>query len=328
MPDKIKLLPQCSKIVPGHKEPMICPIAIEADEFKAKYDRILKHSFEEIYVIDANTMLYVEVSRGALDNLGYTLAEMKTKTAIDIKPNMPCEVCDAIFKTLKDGTEDVVRLSTAHQRKDGSMYDVDIRVQYSGGNDPVYIAMLTDVTERNKYEAELKAMAFRDPGTDLYNRRYFLEHMEGTINHVNRMHSAIGLILIDMDDFSKVNNKYGHLAGDKIICDFAEKINDVFSRKTDVVARYGGDEFVVMCIDNSEANLLMKCRQLIQKLNKPSYYEGDEIVQTASIGICLRGGQDTMISSADLIKGADFAMYQVKEAGKNSVKVCDNNEIE
>jgi len=328
MPDKIKLLPQCTKKVPGHTEPMICPIAIEAEENKSRYNRILKHSFEEIYIIDAKSLRFLEVSKGAIMNLGYTPEELKQMTPMDIKPSVSRATCTKVFNSLVTGNKDVAKLSTLHERKDGSTYDVDIRVQYAPGNEPVFIAMVTDVTERNVYEKELKALAFRDPGTDLYNRRYFLEHMEGTINHVNRMHSSIGLVLIDMDDFSKVNNKYGHLAGDKIICDFAEKINDVFSRKTDVVARYGGDEFVVMCIDNSEKTLLMKCNQLIKRLQKPSYYEGHEIVQTASIGICLRDGDNVIISSEDLIKGADIAMYQIKESGKNNVKVCDNNEIE
>jgi len=328
MPDKIKLLPQCSKTVPGHKEPMICPIAIEAEENRSRYNRILKYSFEEIYIIDAKTLKFLEASKGAIINLGYTIYELKQLTPMDIKPTMTKAKCMKVFDSLISGKNDVAKLSTIHERKDGSTYDVDIRVQYAHGNEPVFIAMVTDVTERNAYENELKALAFRDPGTDLYNRRYFLEHMEGTINHVNRMHSAIGLVLIDMDDFSKVNNEYGHLAGDKIICDFAEKINDVFSRKTDVVARYGGDEFVVMCIDNSEITLLRKCNELIKRLQKPSYYEGNEIVQTASIGICLRDGDSNIVTSEDLIKGADIAMYQVKESGKNNVKVCDNNEIE
>lgn len=299
-----------------------CPVAIEADKNKARYDSILKYSFEEIYVIDAATLMFLEVSRGALANLGYTIEEMKKMTPLAIKPELTHAECKAVFMSLPDSDLDVATLDTKHLRKDGSTYDVQLRIQYADSDDPVFVAMVTDVTERNKYEAELKALAFRDPGTDLYNRRYFLEHMEGTINHVNRMHSTVGLVLIDMDDFSKVNNKYGHVAGDKIICDFAETINNVFSRKTDIVARYGGDEFVVMCIDNSEANLVKKSKELIRRLNKPMYYKGHEIIQTASIGICVRSGDERVISSEDLIVGADEAMYDVKATGKNNVKVC------
>lgn len=312
---------ECS-VVPG----VTCPIAIKANKERTKYNRILEYSFEEIYIFDKD-MYFREVSKGALMNLGYTLAELKQLTPTDIKPLLSKSVFNSIIKPLANGEEAIARFSTVHERKDGSRYDVDIRLQYVPGDDAVFIAMITDVTERNKYEAELKALAFRDPGTDLYNKRYFCEQMEGTINHINRMNSTIGLVLIDMDNFSKVNNKYGHLTGDKIIVNFAEKIRKVFSRKTDVVARYGGDEFVVMCINNTEEALLKKCNELIKLFNKPYYHEGDNIVQTASIGICVKHSNGDYISSEDLIEGADGAMYKVKESGKNSVKVCDNNEI-
>ena len=316
------------KIVCPINPDKFCELHEEAVKNKSRYDSILKYSFEEIYIIDAVTLKFLEVSRGALDNLGYTLEEMVKLTPLAIKPELTHAECKAVFMSLPESENEVARLETKHLRKDGSTYDVQLRIQYANGTVPVFVAMVTDLTERNEYEAELKALAFRDPGTDLYNRRYFLEHMEGTINHVNRMHSAIGLVLIDMDDFSQVNNEYGHLAGDKIICDFAEQINNVFSRKTDIVARYGGDEFVVMCIDNSEANLLKKSKELIKRLNKPMYYKGHEITQTASIGICVRSGDTNMITSEDLIIGADKAMYMVKETGKNNVRVCNENEVE
>lgn len=306
---------------------MVCPIAIDAEENKERYNKILKYSFEEIYVFDANTYKFIEVSKGALQNLGYTLDELTQLTSVDVKKGLTIEAFEAILEPLIAGDEDIAKFSTVNVRKDGSEYDVDVRLQYVAGDNPVFIAMLTDVTERNLYEKELRALAFRDPGTNLYNRRYFLEHMEGTINHVNRMHSSIGLILIDMDNFSKVNNKYGHLAGDEIIVKFASKIRNVFSRKTDVVARYGGDEFVVMCIDNTEEDLVKKCQELIKLFNVPCYYEGNAIMQTASIGICLRTGDCHLVTSEELIRGADEAMYEVKGQGKNAVSVCKTQEI-
>ena len=327
MSKKNKILPHCSKVVEGHNEPMLCPVAIDADENKERYNKILKYSFEEIYVFDAVTYKFIEVSVGAINNLGYTLDELKHLTSINVKKGLTIKAFEAILAPLIAGDKDIAKFSSVIVRKDGSEYDGDIRLQYVPGDNPVFIAMLTDVTERNLYEKELKALAFRDPGTNLYNRRYFLEHMEGTINHVNRMHSSIGLVLIDMDDFSKVNNKYGHLAGDEIIVKFASKIRNIFSRKTDVVARYGGDEFVVMCIDNTEEDLVKKCKELIELLNVPCYYEGNEILQTASIGICLRTGNCHLITSENLIRGADEAMYQVKGHGKNAVKVCESDEI-
>lgn len=303
-----------------------CVIHDEALENKIKYSRILEYSFEEIYIFCSRTLKFTEVSRGAQANLGYSIDELVNISPVDIKPALSESVFQSILGPLKSGEEDIARFSTVHQRKDGSQYDVDVRVQYVPSHDPVFIAMVTDVTERNLYEQELKALAFRDPGTDLYNRRYFCEQMAGTINHANRMNSSIGLVLIDMDDFGAVNNEYGHLMGDKIIIEFTNKIKKVFSRKTDVVARYGGDEFVVMCVNNTEETLLKKCNELIKLFNKPFYHNGKNIIQTASIGICVRDGISDPITPEDLIEGADSAMYEVKDTGKNSVRIC-NNEV-
>lgn len=326
MSDNDKKILTCpvNKVVCPLDPVQFCHMHETAIESHTRYSRILEYSFEEIYIFGAEDLLFKEVSKGALTNLGYTIDELKAMTPADIKPKIGEAVFKSILRPLAMREEEIARFSTIHERKDGSHYDVDIRLQYVKGTEPVFIAMVTDVTERNAYEAELKAMAFRDPGTDLYNRRYFLEQMEGTINHANRVHSKVGLVLIDMDDFSIVNNTHGHLAGDKIIVKFAEKIKEVFSRKTDVVARYGGDEFVVMCIDNSVENLKIKCQELIELFNEPEHYEGHEIIQTASIGICVRPEHKKLITSKDLIKGADRAMYEVKDQGKNSVRVCEH----
>jgi len=299
-----------------------CPFSDEIRKIRARYSRILEHSFEEIYLFADSNLFFTEVSKGTLKNLGYTMDEMKSLSPVDIKPLVSATDFNTMIQPLRDGEVDILKFSTIHERKDGSTYDVDVRLQYVDEDEPVFIAMVTDVTERNQYEEELKTLAFRDPGTDLYNRRFFLEHLNGTINNANRMHQSLGLILIDMDDFSNVNNTYGHIAGDEIIADFAKKINNVFSRKTDVVARYGGDEFVVMCLDNKEQHLLAKCGQLLELLNQPFDYEGNTIIQTASVGICIRNGADGEITAENLIRGADSAMYEVKHTGKNSFRVC------
>jgi len=308
--------------MPNVNSEIDCPFSDEIQKIRSRYSRILEHSFEEIYVFSDKNLFFIEVSKGTLKNLGYTMDELRSLSPIDIKPLILPADFNTMIQPLRDGEIDILKFSTIHERKDGSTYDVDVRLQYIDEEDPVFIAMVTDVTERNQYEDELKTLAFRDPGTNLYNRRFFLEHLNGTINNANRMLQTVGLILIDMDDFSDVNNTYGHIAGDEIIADFAKKINNVFSRKTDVVARYGGDEFVVMCLDNKEQHLLAKCGQLIELLNQPFNYEGNQIIQTASVGICIRDGDDAEITAENLIRGADSAMYDVKHTGKNSFRVC------
>jgi len=192
-----------------------CPFSDEIRKIRSRYSRILEHSFEEIYVFSDINLFFTEVSKGTLKNLGYTMDEMKSLSPVDIKPLVSATDFNTMIQPLRDGEVDILKFSTIHERKDGSTYDVDVRLQYVDEEESVFIAMVTDVTERNvfiamvtdvternQYEEELKTLAFRDPGTDLYNRRFFLEHLNGTINNANRMHQSLGLILIDMDDFS------------------------------------------------------------------------------------------------------------------------------
>lgn len=302
-------------------KPVNCSVLENSDTLEVRYNRILRHSHEEIYVFVDGTLIFTEVSEGSLNNLGYTMDEIKRMSPVDLEPLITASEFNTLIQPLRDGTENILCFQTMHERKDGSTYDVDVRLQYVDGLVPEFIAMVTDITERNQYEEELKALAFRDPGTDLYNRRFFLEQLAVTIDNTNRRASIIGLIIVDMDNLSFVNNSLGHLAGDKVILDVAKKIKTVFSRRSDIVARYGGDEFVVMCIDTDEADLIVKCHELKDLFNVPTHYEEHELIQTASIGICVANGKDSFVTVEGLIQGADDAMYASKAAGKNTVTV-------
>ena len=286
-----------------------------------RYKKIFEYSFEEIYIFDAETAMFVEVSPGALANIGYTMDELSKMMPTDINAILSEDACKEILNSLASDNERVAKFISKHKRKDGSLYDVEVRLQFSPEEKPVFIAMVTDITERLRYEEELKALAFRDPGTDLYNKRFFMEQLSLTIDNANRRMLNVGLVLIDMDDFNVVNNTYGHIAGDDIIRDFAKKIKTVFSRKSDIVARYGGDEFVVMCMNIPPEHLLRKCEELVKLFNEPYVYKGHSITQTASIGVAVCNGDDRYLIPEHLLEGADEAMYEAKEAGKNAIRI-------
>ena len=304
-----------------NKKINLCNNCQESALVEERYNKILRHSYDEIYIFDANTLRLKDVSQGALTNLGYTIEEIRQMTPLDIKPMISKVDFDHSIRPLITGVEPALSFQTAHQRKDGSLYDVDVRLQYIGGEEPELIAVVEDITERLRYEEELKDLAFRDPGTELYNKRFFNEQLILTADDANRRGSTVGLIMIDIDDFSDVNNSYGHVAGDKIINDIAKKVKKIFSRKSDVVARYGGDEFVVLCTNNQKQHLLHKCRDLIDLLNKPCYYKDCKISPTASIGIAVCDGNSETIIPEQLIARADSAMYAAKAAGKHTVRI-------
>ncbi len=295
----------------------------ECKKTLTRYKRVLETSFEEIYIFDGLSLKFIEVSKGTIQNLGYSLEEIKQLTPIDIKPLVSKSQFAELTKPLLDGSEELIKFETIHKRKDGSLYDVAVRLQYADGKDPVFIAMITDITEQKRYEEDLKILAFKDAGSGLYNRRFFLEELDVSVNNSKRDGSPIGLILIDLDDFSNVNNTHGHLVGDALILDIAKRIKKVFSRSGDIVARYGGDEFVVMCHNINFKDLNVKCNELVLLMNKTFEYHNLQINISASVGLCYSSCTD-YLAGTDFIQEADAAMYEAKAAGKNTFKICES----
>jgi len=281
------------------------------------FGKILQLSFEEIYIFNARTFLFETVSKGSLINLGYSPREIKKLRPWDIKPLFTEKQFKDFTRPLKEGKINLLKFETLHQRKDNSVYYVDIRLQYIDSPEPMFIALVRDITEQHEYEEELRILALRDPGTNLYNKRFFLEELEMTINKSQRNNTGFGLIMIDLDDFSEVNNIYGHLVGDQLIAEIANRIQNVFPRRDDVVARYGGDEFAIICSNVGEEILKYKADMLVKEIAKPFYVNDEQVPHSASIGVCYCWNGKKISSSEEILNKADIAMYRAKSAGKN-----------
>jgi PAS domain S-box-containing protein len=137
------------------------PSSISAFMFRAsgmslsRLGRILEESSNEIYVFDAETCRFVQVNRGARDNLGYSMDELRGLTAWDIKPSLDEQSFRAMVEPLRSGEQDVLRFETEHCRKDGTLYPVEVRLQlFDAENPPVFVAIIQDISER-KQAAEL-----------------------------------------------------------------------------------------------------------------------------------------------------------------------------
>jgi len=123
-----------------------------------RLSKMLEHSVEEIYIFDNENLKFLQLSRGALTNLGYNMQEMAELTPINIKPDFNVEQFKQFIQPLYSGTKDQLIFETRHQRKDGSTYPVEVRLQYTyEDNSPVFLAIIDDLTERKKIEAELES---------------------------------------------------------------------------------------------------------------------------------------------------------------------------
>ena len=185
---------------------------------------------------------------------------------------------------------------------------------------------IQDITSRKNMELALKAseqqirdMAFTDSVTGLANRNLFTDRLDQLILSGERYQSEFALLFIDLDKFKEVNDTHGHLVGDKLLCLVGERISTSF-RDSDVVARFGGDEFLVIVKNVGDiANIEQIAEALLKKLSLPYYVNNLELTITGSIGIvtCPSGGD----TSNQLIQHADKAMYEAKMAGKNRYRV-------
>lgn len=184
-----------------------------------------------------------------------------------------------------------------------------------------YIGINEDITEQKLSSERIYNLAHYDILTGLPNRRLFNDRFSHAIQHADRYKKQLAILLLDLDNFKKVNDTLGHQAGDLLLQAVSERLVDCL-RKLDTVARLGGDEFAILLEDISgPIGVKRISRKIINALSEPFMLEGSRVHIGASIGACLfpEDGLDT----TTLFKNADSAMYRAKAAGKNRCRFFD-----
>lgn len=169
---------------------------------------------------------------------------------------------------------------------------------------------LSNIALREK----LRTQSLRDPLTGLYNRRYMEDALERYVSLAERNGSATSVLMIDLDNFKHVNDEYGHAKGDAVLRDVAGQLVGAL-RPSDVVARYGGEELVVILPDCGIEDATAKAEMLRMRIESLSEIHGAPV--SASFGVA--SVPDTAANMADIVPAADAALYAAKGAGKNRV---------
>jgi len=184
-----------------------------------------------------------------------------------------------------------------------------------------------DMTTAYKYKVSLeknmniqKQLAEIDPLTSIYNRRSFFNIAEKHLKHYRYTDEPFSLMLIDIDFFKKVNDKYGHIIGDDILKYIAVEVKGTL-REEDIFARYGGEEFIILSPDIDMKTSGKLAEQILQIFRTKGFYDSElnmEIPFTASIGVCQYSNE---VSIRQLIQKADIALYNAKKNGRDRVEL-------
>lgn len=199
--------------------------------------------------------------------------------------------------------------------------EVDARPVEDPARGTLYVGYAKDITDQKNQTQELLEQARHDSLTQLYNNRTGKELIDRYLQ-AKDPYASCGMLVIDLDFFKNVNDRYGHLFGDKVLQEFARMLRTLF-RSSDILVRFGGDEFVVFLKDIPNTTLLQKTRQLSESVQQVKFWENDYRM-TCSIGACFLPENTAGYSFDQLFENADWAMYQAKQNGRNQYVFCDN----
>jgi len=275
-------------------------------------------------IVDGETGDFLEVNNAVLKSVGYTKDEFLNLSYWDITPQ---EYEEQELQQIKD-LKNIGSFGPNQKeyiRKDGTRYPISISgVALTDINErKIALGIIEDISERKAYEKELEELALYDPLTNLPNRRLLFDRLYQVRIQSKREKNIFAVLILDLDKFKQVNDMLGHSIGDELLKEVAQRIQNEVHRKTDTVARLGGDEFIVLLqlIKNKQDAILI-AKKICNTLANSFYIEGNTINISTSIGIALfpeHGNDDKT-----LIMNADKALYQVKNANRNNIKLYEN----
>lgn len=210
------------------------------------------------------------------------------------------------------------------QHKDGRQYPIYLSINNTldaDGELEYRVMLFADISKQKASEEEIWRKANFDSLTGLANRRNFMEKLHHALNNARRYKRQLAVLFIDLDEFKPINDTYGHAFGDKVLIEVARRMQEPL-RDTDLIARIGGDEFLVLLEGNPNSKSASSIAQRIKDaVTHPMDIDGQLTGLSLSCGISLYPAHGDQADS--LIQTADEAMYRAKQQGRNSILVAD-----
>ena len=286
----------------------------------ARHRVVLASSLDCVIAMDARGIV-TEFNPAAERTFGYPAQEAIGRQLVSLLvPEGEREAVQRRFASgLGPGGELVGRRSEMlAMRADGSRLPIEFAVTSvpgARGDGPTFYGFVRDISERRRTEAELAYLAYHDSLTGLPNRAQVEQALELALSRARRGGTSVALMFIDLDDFKAVNDRHGHAIGDRFLTGVAERLQGVL-RDSDVLARQGGDEFIVLLSDLAEDPVEIVRTvgdKLLAALAEPIEVAGHSLRTRASIGVSVHPGD--ALDAAELLRAADTAMYCAKATG-------------
>jgi len=286
-----------------------------------QFQRALDAARDAVFIFDAHTMRFSYVNQGAVEQTGFSVGELLGMRPFDLAVELGEDAYREIIEPLTRGHAESASLNTVHQRRDGTTVPVELGFQTIGtvGRVRRIVAVARDVSEQRQAEERIAYLAFYDELTDLPNRAMFREHLDLALERAKRNRSSLAVLNLDLNRFKLVNDSLGHAAGDKLLRQVAERLRGA-KRASDLLARVGGDEFLVLLSDlagdaGEVANTV--AAGIHAALAEPFSVSSAEFYVGSSVGIALYPdpADENQPDADQLLERADAAMYEAKQRG-------------
>ncbi len=285
-----------------------------SDNLSQRLGRLLDSAADEVYIFDAASLFFVEANRGARRNLGLESEKINRLTPLTISRELDEDQFHSYLDRLRSGEIEHVSYRCRHVREDGSEYPVEVRLSFSGEEEPpMFLAIAADITERQSQEDSLRHLAHHDLLTGLPNRATLLDRMGQAVITASRSSRLLGIYCVDIDRFKHINENHGREIGDEVLKIAAARL-DALLRDTDTVARIGPDQFAIVAqglrsVEDGEA----LARKILEAFALRFEIDIHKLQITPSVGLSLFPLDDS--DAEGLLRHADAARSQAKQTG-------------
>ncbi|GAA2037501.1 putative bifunctional diguanylate cyclase/phosphodiesterase [Polymorphospora rubra] len=266
----------------------------------------------------------VEVNQALADMFGYTPAQMRQ---VNVSQLFHADDADGMWQHYTDliqGRFDAARMEKLYHRSDGTAFWTNLAVslvRHDDGRPRFTVAMMEDITDRYELQERMRFQAQHDPLTGLPNRTLFFDRLTAVLDRAGPG-DRIGVCFIDLDGFKAINDSLGHDLGDRLLSVVAKRLADCVADGGHLVARMGGDEFVILVEGSTgRRDVVGVAEAALSAVARPVRIGEHQLAVSASIGIVERPVVDT--DPADLMKAADTTLYWAKADGRGRWAVFD-----